>query len=129
MIDRRLKIWFFKAERLTDLKHTLSFLFDCDFEQDYENIWEWLDGYSKTYHVNVNISRAHENWQSSGFKNPTMILLNPDDFNFNSLALIEMIAKELFAGLGVEIYYGHSTINDDDKYEYIELGKIVSKSL
>jgi len=106
MVDKRLKIWFFKAESFTTLRPYFSSFFDCDFEQDYENIWEWMEGYSNQHQVTVNISRAHENWQHAQFMHPVMILLNPADFNFNSLALIETISSGLFSLMGVEIYYG-----------------------
>ncbi len=128
MKDKRLKIWFFKTESFTRLRPSLSSFFDCDFEQDYENVWEWMEGYSNQYQVTVNIGRAHENWQHDQFMNPVMILLNPADLNFNSLALIKTISSDLFSLMGVEIYYGYLTITADDKYEYLELAKIMNMS-
>jgi len=106
---------------------SLSRLFNCDFERDYENVWEWAEGYSQKYQVNINVSRAHEDWSGDEFINPLMILFNPTDFNFNSLALVQSAAMKISNELSIEVYYGYLTITGDDGYEYYEIGKAAGK--
>jgi hypothetical protein len=122
MQDKRFKIWLFKEERILNLKPVLSLLFDSDFEYDFENVWEWMDGYSKRYNVKVNIGRAHCDWEVGSFQHPIMIMVDFDNSIGSSLELNKIVAEELFKHLFEPIHYGYLTITPDDSYHYFELG-------
>ena len=126
MIDSRFKIWFFCRNEIMDLSSTFSLFFEADdLERDYENVWEWMEGYSRKYKVKINISREHD-WEMGCYNKPIIIMMDFDDLRASSLQTIEIIAKALFHILFVTIYFGQLTITADDDYEYMECGKFVA---
>ncbi len=64
-----------KSEELSDLSKSFSQIFQSEgLERDYEDKWEWLEGYSKALHCLINIRREH-NWKTGIYTQPIEIRL------------------------------------------------------
>ena len=123
MPDSKTTIWFFSATELSDLSPIMSDLFESDnFDRDYKNVWEWIEGYSNKYKATINISREHNRKQGC-YDKPIILRIDFDASVENPSSSMEIIAKNLFSRFSKKIYFGLLIISKEGDYQFLESGK------
>lgn len=91
------------AMELRDIRTQLCSIFECDtLERDYEDTWEWLEGYGKICHCLINVRREH-NWKTGEYDKPLTISLVST--NFISFNTFNDFGKKLAAIFKTEVQF------------------------
>jgi len=92
-----------KPEELSNLSDAFSAIFQSDgFERDYENKWEWLEGYSKPFHSLINIRREH-NWNTGEYDQPIEIKLVYT--NFLPQSILDEIGQKIATTFQTTVHF------------------------
>ncbi|MBS1685167.1 MAG: hypothetical protein JSS76_10445 [Bacteroidetes bacterium] len=127
MTDKRCKVWFYIDQEMEELVPVFRELFAApELRHDYENVWEWSEGYSGLYQARINISRDHGgSWVEDDEPLP-LYNIRPIMFMFFqetlSLEVYKEVAHAISGKLNVTTYWGYITIRGDDSYEDEILG-------
>jgi|GEM_PF-1318678 len=114
--DCRWKIWLFiQTELKASLPAISSFFQSEDLTYDYENVWEWITGYSSRFKTHINLSRRHDSGNVL-YKEPAVIITDFSQPASGALEATEEIALAMTAAFGCPVYFGWATMNADDRY-------------
>jgi len=112
---RKLKFWTYSNIELEDLRKPLSKLLNTsELVRDYENVWEWIQGYCPKFRAKINVSREHD-WEKGNFDKPLILTFNYTGFNKSKTTnKIGQILAEYF---NQDVNFGEIHISSNDKYK------------
>lgn len=120
MFIKKGKFWFFIEMKLVDLTNNLKNVLQfSNYYRDYENTWEWCESEDKEADDYINIAREH-NWKHGIYSCPVIFYIERKE-NEYSEDEIDAIGTKIAASLGVEVYYGNITYQNNSNYKYEQL--------
>jgi len=110
---------FLLQEELVECSRAVMQVFGVtDFDRDYENVWEWVEGKNESG-FDVNISRPH-NWKQGLYDKPVVVRV---DLAAERLTedLVVLWATGLSKNLNVEVWRGYLKGNpkDSDDLDFV----------
>lgn len=119
--------WTIIEKEISELVDAFSSVFQTNnYSRDYENVWEWIEGYSKHLTAHINISREH-NWEIGEYDKPLQIKISYDDGIEIDEYLIDSIGNELSKHLMKDIIFGDIEYVQENTYQFIERKKYAWK--
>ena len=100
----RLTYWLYVTQEISLLKDAFAEVFEvADFDRDYENVWEWIEGTSTWLNAGINIRREH-NWQTGEYDKPLWIWVTYEQKPSDKQ--IEEIGLRLSQKFNQEVFFG-----------------------
>jgi hypothetical protein len=110
--------WFFLDKELSRLLADFKNIFDCEFIGDYEDYWEWLEGYNINLDCKINISRPH-NWNTGDYLEPIVVTLYIDDIRVADKDFIQFYGDLLSGVFNTVVSFGDVVYIDSYKANFI----------
>jgi len=107
----KMKFWIYLKKELTDLQSDFEKIFGVDnLNNDYENVWEWIESSDRKSDIYLNISRPHD-WNKGEYGKPIIIKVESN----NGIKLNEeKIARSIKERLKCEVFAGEIFADKND---------------
>jgi len=112
----KVNYWIYIEKEILNLSDRFSILFGVtDFFRYYENVWEWIEGYSYKLNAKVNISRIH-NFEQGEYEKPLCIQLEFQ--GEQDCKIVDEIGKSIAKELKTPVMNGEINHLKGTDYEY-----------